>query len=136
MMFAVRQRTRIAWLALVAMLMSALAPSLSHATMASAAGASWGGALAEVCTADGIAVVPGATGQADPRPAPAGHRALRFEHCPYCLSHASTVALPTAIAQAVRPIDGAESAPPAFLRALAPRLARFAAQPRAPPSRA
>jgi len=135
MTFAVRQRTRIAWLALVAMLMSALAPGLSHATMASAA-ASWGGALAEVCTVEGVAVVPDATGLADPRPVPAGHRALRFEHCPYCLSHASTVALPTAIAEPVRPVDGPEPAPPALHRALAPRLARFAAQPRAPPSRA
>ncbi len=136
MTFVVRQRTRIAWLALVAMLMSALAPSLSQATMVTASGAPWGGALGEVCTVDGVVVVSDAAGQSDPRPVPAGHRALRVEHCPYCLSHAGTVALPTAIAQAVRPIDGAEPAPPAFLQVLAPRLARFAAQPRAPPSRA
>jgi len=48
--------------------------------------APWSGALAEVCTVDGNAVVPDATGQPDPRSIPAGHRALRFEHCPYCLS--------------------------------------------------
>ena len=136
MTFAVRQRTRIAWLALVAMLMSTLAPSLSHAAMATAAGDAWGGALAEICTVDGVATIPDATGRPDPRPVPAGHQALRFEHCPYCLSHASTVALPTAIATAVRAVDGAEPVPPASVQAPAPRLARLAAQPRAPPLRA
>jgi len=136
MTFIARRRARIAWVALVAMLMSALAPSLSHATMATAAGAPWGGALAEICTIDGAAVVADATGQRDSRSVPADHELLRFEHCPYCLSHAGAVALPTQPAVAVRPVDGGEPIPSAFLQAPAPCRARLAGQPRAPPARA
>ncbi|HQY27259.1 MAG TPA: DUF2946 domain-containing protein [Burkholderiaceae bacterium] len=136
MVFTVRQRARIAWFALFAMLASTLAPGVSHAAMAMAAGAPWGGALAEICSVEG----PGWTSKASARSGsgskPANHDALRFEHCPYCLPHSAVDALPAAPCVPGMPARAAAALPRLVLHLPTARVARPAAQPRAPPRRA
>ncbi|RPH67384.1 MAG: DUF2946 domain-containing protein [Burkholderiales bacterium] len=135
MPFTVRQRARIVWIALVAMLMSTLAPSVSHAAMASAAGVPWGGGLGEICTVDGVGPVSTAQAQSSTRPAQSGPEALRFEHCPDCLSQAGSAAPPAPPHTPGLPTAAAAPLPWLFLHAPEPLYPWLAAQPRAPPAR-
>ncbi|MDH4390954.1 MAG: DUF2946 domain-containing protein [Aquabacterium sp.] len=116
-------------MALVAILLMALAPTLSHALQNRDA-AHW----AEVCTAQGTRWV-------DASGAPAGNPAGAhtapaqvFEHCLYCNLHTGDAALPPA--PAAVPLQVAASAVPRLFLA-APRTLHVwrAAQPRAPPKR-
>lgn len=136
MMSTVRRRTRIAWIALSAMLMSMLAPGVSHMAMAAAAGIAADGALGEICSVDD----PGRSSSAKARPAPesqpANHGVVRAEHCPYCLSHAGGTALPSASLAFEAPAWRVAAVPRRFLHAPAARYPWLAAQPRAPPARA
>ena len=112
-----------AWLALVAMLGLALAPTVSHALAASGPGNPW----AEICSvAGGAKVVADAAGtQAD-----AG---AHLGHCPLCGQVGAAPALPSAEYVPVR-IDGADALPSLFLHAPSTPFAWAAAQPRAPPA--
>ncbi|MBN9461226.1 MAG: DUF2946 domain-containing protein [Burkholderiales bacterium] len=138
MNLAVVQRARIAWLVLAAMLMSALAPGISHALLAGPAGPSLAVLVSgDVCSIDaagGAGAAQVAGGQAAPH-APSGeHDGDRLEHCPYCLTHAFQHTLPA----------GPSAAPPAAAATLlalprlhppapATPLAWRTAHPRAPP---
>ena len=112
------------WAAFVAILMAALAPTLSHA-LASRGDAGW----VEVCTAEGSRWVQG-SGPGEPA-APAGTHAL--DHCGYCTLHNDDPALPTAGQQAEAVPAAAHALPIAFLRAARTAHAWVSAQPRAPP---
>ncbi len=114
------------WIAGLALLFAALAPTLAQA-FAPRADASW----VEICTAQGPARV---DVDADTGPAHDGaKKAHTFEHCPYCSTQAHGPALPPA-PLGVPSLGGAEALPRAFLAAPRTLHAWVSAQPRAPPS--
>lgn len=73
-----------AWIACLAMLFAALAPSVSHA-MSATSGDAW----TEVCSAAGITMIKVPPGQGDPRDA---DHASHIEHCAFCATHPTDVA--------------------------------------------
>jgi hypothetical protein len=133
------------WMACFAILLNALAPTLSHAMTASArAPATW-----EICRAPGstshLARLDGvqqllAVGKFNQEFTPAlavkagDHHSMAMADCAYCLPHAAHLAiLPTAIA-AVPRLDGGAVRPYLFYHAPTPLLALSAAPPRGPPA--
>lgn len=112
------------WLAALAILFAALAPSLSHA-LASASGSDW----IEVCTIQGSKWI--ATGEDGSERGPASAHVL--DHCPYCSVHAPTLGLPPANDSVQPPSRRAHEVPLAFLAAPRTLHAWVSAQPRAPP---
>ena len=123
------QRRITAWIACFAILLAALAPSISHA-VAAMKGISY---ESEICTSTGVktsATVTGATSNSQP----ASQQSLHFEHCPFCSSQFHTPALPPAhMAVAIVP-DGSPAHPRLFYQSSRPLFAWAAAQPRAPPA--
>jgi hypothetical protein len=113
------------WIAVLAILMAALAPAISHA-LGTQGVASW----TEVCTAQGSKWVQGDSDAADGS-VPAAEHAL--EHCPYCSIHSSTIGIPAAPLLDLAAADLAHATPSAFLAAPHTLHAWLSAQPRAPP---
>ena len=105
------------WIAVFAILMNALAPSISHA-VAYASGAP---SLSDICRADT------AGGKA-------GQQAATMDHCGYCLPHAGSYAITPADITGLGLVGGHALRPFLFYRAPAPLLALSAAPPRGPPS--
>lgn len=120
MRFAPAARRLTMWAALLAVLLAALAPTLSRA-MAAADGP---GAL-EVCSVAGRAPDDGT---------PADGVAHPFEHCPWCSGHLPTPALPPAPPATVPAAEVVREWPAAFLAAPATPHAWSSARARAPPS--
>jgi hypothetical protein len=123
----VKQKVAWIWIAALAILFSALAPTISHA-MAAAAPLD---EAVQVCTMEGmktIVVANGPAGKFDP------HRFEHFlEHCPYCAVHAGPALLPEPAQPAfAAPLAGAFH-PPLFYQSAAPLFAWTAASPRGPP---
>jgi hypothetical protein len=118
------QRRFTTWIAVLAILLASLAPSLSHA-LASATGTNW----IEVCTTQGSKWI--AAGEDGSERAPASAHVL--EHCPYCSLHAPGLALPPANDATLLPSRLAHEVPLAFLAAPRTLHAWVSAQPRAPP---
>jgi hypothetical protein len=123
------QRQLAAWLAMLAILMASLAPSVSHA-LGLTRGASW----IEVCSAQGSRWVKGDS--SDPRSNESGSvpaAAHLLDHCPCCSVHMPAWGLPPA-REVVPLAPGPEDElPPAFLAARLTPHAWVTAQPRAPP---
>lgn len=127
----IRHRLRAwTWTALVAVLALALLPTVSRA---------WGPgaepvgvhAMVEVCTTDGLRMVPNADGQASPH-TPA-HHADAFERCAHCvLGAAPLVSTPMAPVW-YTPDPRAQALPALFWQAPHTLHVWAAAQPRAPP---
>lgn len=115
---------RATWLALVAMLGLALAPTLSHALAASNSGDPW----SEICSMGGAKMAPV---QADA--GQAADAGAHLGHCPLCGQIGDAPTLPSAEYLPVR-VDGATHRPALFLHAPRTLFAWVAAQPRAPPS--
>jgi len=93
--------TRLAgWIAIAAIVFSALAPTVSYAFSAKSAPQTLG---QELCTAQGIKLVASDAIPASQIPTqPAQDKmGMHFEHCPYCFSHAGSVGLPPATASFV-----------------------------------
>lgn len=127
MRFGVRQTVRYAWLALAAMLMSVLAPTVSQAIAAAAPAAYYG----EVCSIDGQRPAPSARDAQGPGPIQVSHA---HEQCPYCFFQGGAGVPPATGTAAIPPLrDEARwmASPPAVLSA----SEWPAAQPRAPPAR-
>lgn len=128
--FALRRHLRRgSWLALLAVLTFALAPTVSHALAHARGSTAW----VEVCTPQGMQMV-----AVDSQSAPAETPALggHLEHCPWCGLGGSHLGLPPAelaLRQASAPRD---AVPALFLQAHRPRFAWAAAQPRGPPASA
>jgi hypothetical protein len=123
---AKRQTLKI-WIAILAILFSALAPTFSHALAA----ANVAGSTMEVCTANGYKVVqiPGAEDGKIPSTVKHG-----MEHCAFCATHGGPFA-PPASSSLIFPIDaGRDSYPPLFYAAPRALHAWSAANPRAPPA--
>jgi hypothetical protein len=119
------------WIALLGVLFSALAPTISHAMAAAmSSAAARADDEMQVCTMDGMktVVVDGAAGKFDP------HKFEHFlEHCPYCVLHGGQAFLPPYAAPAFAVPDASSSYPPLFYRSATPLFSWRAANPRGPP---
>lgn len=114
------------WLAIVAVLMGALAPSVSMALGGN--GANNSTAWAEVCTSSGFQPV-APTGE----PASPDSAHQLFEHCPYCSLHTPTLGLPPADLSLALPAAAAELLPALFLEGPRQQHNWTVAHPRGPP---
>lgn len=117
------------WLACLAILLNALAPSISHALDSfNGRSAAW----VEICSLDGTRFV---TVAADQAPSSGDQpQAKVAQHCPFCASHAGNFALPAPSLAALAADPGTTIAPFLFYRAPQPLFAWAAANPRAPPA--
>lgn len=108
------------WVAVLAVLMAALAPALSHAM-----GSSW----VEICTVQGskwVQVDEGGDNGAPTSTHP-------FEHCPYCTLHVPVLGIPPVPVTLPLLLAPTDEFPLAFLAAPRTLHAWVSAQPRAPP---
>jgi hypothetical protein len=122
------------WIACFAVLMNALAPSISHAMAAAGAvPATW-----EICRTDGNALA--APGQPDLVVVGALAKKITqtkiaaMEDCGYCLPHGGSVALMPSTITGLGLMGGHALRPFLFYRAPQPLLALTAAPPRGPPA--
>lgn len=106
------------WIAIFAILLNALAPSISHAVAASGDPASW-----DICRA---ADSNGAGKPAQP--------AAGMDHCGYCLAHAGSFAITAPSFDDAGLFDGYSGQPFLLYHAPQPLLALTAAPPRGPPA--
>ncbi|GJJ02011.1 hypothetical protein RugamoR64_25490 [Duganella rhizosphaerae] len=112
-----KRRTLHIWIAMLAVLFSALAPTVSRAlTPASPYG------YAEICSVDA----------ARKSPSPASKV---MEHCAYCVTHGGSFALPPQSMASFAVIGGHDYYPPLFYSAPRPLHSWSAAKPRGPPAR-
>jgi hypothetical protein len=128
--FTRRTATLTAWLAGMAMLFAALAPSIARATSAR-----HDSVWTQICSASGTRLVKvslaeaAAQGSPDDGGAPAAHG----EHCPFCSTHAASFALPPDGGVSVPVIDNPQYFTFLFVPALRPPARWIKAQSRAPP---
>lgn len=119
-----------AWLAIFAILLASLAPSISHAVAA----ARWADSLPleTICHAEPDG---GALDQhAHTAPSHSqGDVDLHFEHCPFCFTHAGSFGLMPVAAIAMPLVAGTAIRPALFYRSPSPLFIWVSAQPRAPP---
>lgn len=119
-----RLLSRSAWIALLAVLLNALAPTLSYAMAAGR-----GGAVVEMCTSFGLKKV--VVSRAGEESAPSAMQGI--QHCPFCLSADSASPLPRA-ASAQPALPGvAGAAVPVSSIIHDPLLSWSAAHKRGPP---
>lgn len=135
-----RQRRRVtAWIAIFAVLLASLAPSISHALAA----AHWTEPLedTELCSADATETEGSASEQI--HEAHANHErygaptidehSLHFEHCPFCFTHAGSFGTPPTPEFGVPVLAGSAVVPTLFFHSPRPLFTWAAAQARAPP---
>jgi hypothetical protein len=121
-----RRQTLHIWIAMLAILFSALAPAISHALNASGGAAD----TMEICTVNGYKLVKVADTDGGKAPASAKHA---MEHCAFCTTHGGTHALTAAPSATVAPDAGRDVYPPLFYTAPRSLHAWSTANPRAPP---
>lgn len=121
-----------AWIACLAILMAALAPSVSHALAAVKGG---NGGWIEVCSVVGAKLVKVGDKQ-NPASAPATDKAIHSEHCPYCFTHAGPAGLPPSAIAILPFVNASYPLPSLFYQSSSPLFAWVSAQPRAPPATA
>jgi hypothetical protein len=119
-----------AWIACFAILLAALAPSISQAVANAkqASGSGW----AEICSVAGIRFVQVDDGAADEK---SGGKAMQMEHCAFCSTHAGSVGLPPA--SPVLPLlvaSGTAIFPSLYYQSPSPLFIWSTAQSRAPPT--
>lgn len=119
-----------AWIACFAILLASLAPSISHAV---AAAQGTPNAWIEICTVDGSKLMMVDADQNPQAPTPT-EKAIHFEHCPFCLSHAGSFGLPPTADFLMPVVSGDHVLPSLFYQASRPLFAWAVAQPRAPPA--
>lgn len=127
------------WIALAAVLFSALAPTISHAMAAAATASAGADDEMQVCTMDGMKMV-----SVDARPAGPFdphkldlHKLDHFmEHCPYCVLHGALVAMPPPAPVVFAMPAVAALYPPLFYQSATPLFSWRAARPRGPPGAA
>jgi hypothetical protein len=119
-----------AWIACLAILLAALAPSISHALNGSGrVGEGW----LEICSATSAGKVMQVADAQNPiAPASADH-AKHLAHCPFCSSHLGAVDLPASLDLALRILDPTPAYPALFYQSPRPLFLWAAAQSRAPP---
>lgn len=121
-----KRQTLHIWIAILAVLFGALAPTISHALNASAGAAD----MIEICTANGYKLVKAAG--ADEGKAPASLK-QGMEHCAFCTTHGSSHALTGVPLVTTALTAGRDIYPPLFYTAPQSLHAWSAANPRAPP---
>lgn len=112
------------WIAVLAVLLASLLPTVGHA-LAAGQGGDW----VEVCTAQGSRWVQAGDDGAGRAPA----SAHVLDHCPYCSLHAPALGLPPTVETVLPTLRGGDELPLAFLAAPRTLHAWASAQPRAPP---
>ena len=117
-----------AWVACFAMLFAALAPSVSHALSISR-GATW----AEICSVGGSKFVKVSADKGE-LPGSATQDSTHLEHCPFCATHATSVALPPSTGFTFLLIEVQETRPFLFFQSPHPLPIWTVAQSRAPPA--
>ena len=115
------------WIASLALLFNALAPSISYAMTARHGAAP----LLEICTASGSRLVDPALPPGDDGPAQALLHHL--QHCQSCLSHAGAFGPPPVPVSPLPVPDGHDVFPPLFYLAPSVLFSWTGAQPRGPP---
>ncbi|WP_137938093.1 DUF2946 domain-containing protein [Chitinivorax sp. B] len=117
----------ISWLAILAVLMGALVPTISYAMKTPSAESGW----VEVCTANGMKWINTAGALVDsPSSLPSDHH---IKHCPYCNLHTDQADLPPAASLSLPVMPFTSLVPDRFLSAHTTLHAWVAVQPRAPP---
>lgn len=125
-MFVSRLHRRFtAWVALLALVFGALAPTLTQAMVASGERGDW----LEVCSVSGMVWVKADTGELAQQPPDGGPAG---QHCPWCTLHGGVAGLPAAQALPELP-PRLTDLPPAFYRAPLSATVWAPAQSRAPP---
>lgn len=120
------------WLACVAILLNALAPSISHA-LDSLQGKS--AAWVEICSMEGSRFVTMAIDHAPSSGDSTTNPQLQAaQHCLFCASHVGDLALPASAMAVLMPDLGPALLPPLFYHAPHPLFSWTAANPRAPPA--
>lgn len=116
-----------AWLAMLAMVLGALAPTVAQAVVASSDRAGW----VEVCSVSGMIWVQADTGtpSSDSPSAPVADVSM---HCPWCTLHGGAVDLPP-VSVLAEPLPRQTEPPPAFFRAVTLTGTWAVAHARAPP---
>lgn len=130
MVFTRLHRRWMAWVAALAILLGALAPTVSHGMRAWAhAPVTW----VEVCSSTGAKLIAISTTSDQKQGLPSGEHG--GEHCPFCLPHAGDAAvLPTPLPMLALTTPGAEALPALFLHAPRTLFAWAPSQARAPPT--
>ena len=122
-------RTLWLWIACFAILLNALAPSVSHALAYSrGVPATW-----EICRADGSRVAVSGLITADDSGTSSGKAKAMGEDCAYCQTHAGSFGLPP-VASSSLPVPAGAMAPFLFYHAPQPLAVWATAQPRGPPA--
>lgn len=116
-----------AWLAMLAMVLGALAPTLAQAVVASSDRAGW----VEVCSVSGMIWVQADTGTT-PSDSPSAPVADASMHCPWCTLHGGAADLPPVLVLA-EPLPRQTEPPPAFFHAVTLSGTWAVAHARAPP---
>ncbi|ATD59828.1 hypothetical protein CNX70_06220 [Janthinobacterium svalbardensis] len=122
-----------AWIACFAILLAALAPSISQAVANAKqeSGSGW----AEICSVAGIRFVPlvqADDGAADEK---SGGKAMQMEHCAFCSTHAGSVGLtPTSPVLPLPVASGTAIFPALYYQSQSPLFIWSTAQSRAPPA--
>ena len=118
-----------AWLTSCAMLAGSLTPAVTHLLGAFApAAAPW----AVLCTSKGL-VRSAPPDESSPLSPAEGDGRLAAGHCPFCLPHAGSLALPSSPTVAILAAEPVHFLPTLFLRSPRPLHAWATVQPRAPP---
>lgn len=126
MKLATRPGRLAAWIAIFAILLAALAPSMARAFSSPQQAMPW----TEICTLAGTQ----AAHDNAPLSGSGQHEGGVFKHCPFCLGNAGHFVLPTGPLSCLPAAEaGSEIFLPAFTPP-SPRFIRAAAQPRAPPA--
>ena len=120
-----------AWIACFAILLAALAPSISQAVANAKqeSGSGW----AEICSVAGIRfvqVLQADGGAADEK---SGGKAMQMEHCAFCSTHAGSVGLPPSPVLPLPVITGTAILPSLYYQSPFPLYIWSTAQSRAPP---
>ena len=119
-----------AWIACFAILLAALAPSISQA-IANAkqqSGSGW----AEICSVAGIRFVQVDDGASDG--GKSDGKAMQMEHCAFCSTHAGSVGLPPSPVLPLLVASGTAIFPALYYQSPAPLFIWSTAQSRAPPA--
>ena len=120
-----------AWIACFAILLAALAPSISQAVANAKqeSGSGW----AEICSVAGIRFVQvDDDGAADGK---GGGKAMQMEHCAFCSTHAGSVGLPPTSPVLPLPVaSGTVIFPALYYQSPSPLFIWSTAQSRAPPA--
>jgi hypothetical protein len=129
-MFRTRLHRRFtAWVALLALVLGALAPTVTQAMVAGGDRADW----QQICSVSGMVWVKADTGEvSQPQPDGGMPGSDAGQHCPWCTLHGGTAGLPVAHTLPELPPRQTEL-PPAFYRAPLQATVWAPAQSRAPP---